>query len=107
MPELPPIEAGAYLVGYLLDVGPTVSGAMGAGPVTSKELMAWCEETGIRLQPWEAQFIRRLSGEYLTELHRAEKRDCDAPWKTEVVSRAEKLAAGEALKRHLMGLAKL
>jgi len=82
MPEMPPLEQGAYLVGYLLDVGPTVAAGMGAGPITSKDLIAWQQETGVNLQPWEAKTLRRLSGEYLSESHRAEKLGCAPPWKS-------------------------
>lgn len=81
MPDLPPLEGGAYLVGYLLDAGPTVAAGMGAGPLTSKDLMPWCEETGIELQPWEARTLRRLSIAYLNESHQAEKLGCEPPWK--------------------------
>ena len=80
---MPPLNGGRYLLDYLLDVGPVVSGGMSAAPVTSRELMPWCEETGIRLQPWEAKCIRRLSRDYLAESHKAEKRNCPPPWRPE------------------------
>jgi hypothetical protein len=49
------------------------------GPVTHEEILSWQELTGIELQPWEVRFLRRLSGEYLAESQRAEKRDCTEP----------------------------
>lgn len=79
---MPPVEGAGYLLGYLWEVGPTLVAGMGAGPITHGELLAWMDLTGIPLQPWEARFLRRLSHEYLVEAHKAEKRDCKAPWRT-------------------------
>lgn len=81
MPEMPEIVAGRYLIDYLFDVGPVVSGSMGSGPVTSKNLIPWMEEQGLSLQPWEARFIRRLSQEYLAESQKATDRKCPPPWR--------------------------
>lgn len=81
MPELPPLDGGEYLIGYLLDAGPSVAGAMGAGPLTSGHLLHWQQETGINLSPWEARTLRRLSIVWLNEQHQAEKRAAQAPWR--------------------------
>jgi hypothetical protein len=81
-PEMPPVDA-EYLIGYLWEVGPTMAAGGYPGPITNEELRAWQSNTGITLQPWEARFLRRLSHEYLSESHRAEKRDAKAPWKAE------------------------
>ena len=79
-PELPPVEAGGHLIGYLWEIGPMIPAGMGLGPITQGEIQAWQANTGIDLQPWEARFLRRLSGEYLAELHAAEKPERQAPW---------------------------
>jgi len=79
MPEMPPLEQGGYLVSYLLEIGPTMASGMGAGPISYEAILAWQELTGIALQPWEMRFLRRLSGEYLSESRRAEKRGCVPP----------------------------
>lgn len=80
MPEMPPVEGGGYLLGYLWEIGPTIAAGMGAGPITHQELRAWQDNTGVVLQPWEARFLRRLSLEYLSAAHKAEKGHCPAPW---------------------------
>lgn len=80
MPELPPIERGAYLVEYLFEAGPAQGGAMGAAPLSFGEIEAWCRRMDIELQPWEARYLRRLSREYLNESQQAEKRDCPPPF---------------------------
>lgn len=80
MPEMPPLEQGGYLVGYLTEIGPTIAAGMGAGPITFEEIDRWCVRIGIDLQPWETRFLKRLSNEYLSEQHRAEKLGCVPPW---------------------------
>lgn len=80
MPDMPPLERGGYLLGYLMEIGPTLAAGMGAGPITHQEVLAWQALTGIALQPWEMRLLRRLSGEYLAESHRAEKLGCVPPW---------------------------
>lgn len=81
-PEMPEADA-LYIIDYLFDVGPVMSGSMGTGPVTHGELRAYQENTGVELQPWEATFIRRLSAEYIGQSQKAEKADCPAPWNVE------------------------
>lgn len=85
MPEMPPLAEGGYLVGYLLEIGPTMASGMGAGPITFGEIDRWCARMGIDLSPWETRTLRRLSNEYLGESHRAQKRGCEPPWKTDEI----------------------
>lgn len=78
-PEMPEADA-IYLVGYLWEVGPVLSGGMSAIPVSFSELESWQRQTGICLQPWEVRLLRRLSFDYLSESHKAEEADCPPPW---------------------------
>jgi hypothetical protein len=80
MPEMPPLEQGGYLVAALMEVGPTVPSGMGVGPVEWPHIEAWSRRMNVDLLPWQSQFIRRLSQEYLSESHKAEKKDAPAPW---------------------------
>lgn len=57
---------------------------MGNVPVTHSEIRAWQDNTGIDLSAWEAQTLRRLSGEYLAQSQAAESTDCPAPWAAEI-----------------------
>jgi len=66
--ELPPLDAGGYLVGYLFDVGPGISNGMGYGPVPYSEILAWQQATGIELTAWEGGMLRSLSCAYCNEL---------------------------------------
>lgn len=79
-PPMPPLDDGAYLIGYLWEVGPTLPNGMGSSPLTHGELAAWQGNTGIALKPWEARWLRRLSSEFLAELHQAEAADRPAPY---------------------------
>ncbi len=80
MPDLPPIEGGAYLLDYLWQLGPTMAVGMGAGPITQTEMRAWQINMGIDLKPWEARFLRGLSCDYLDQWQKAQKPDCAPPW---------------------------
>lgn len=79
--ELPPVdEAAMYLVGYLWDIGASMPVGMGTAPIDSQRLVLWQQETGIELQPWEAQGLRRLSRAYVAESAAAEEFECPPPW---------------------------
>ncbi len=82
-PDMPSVEGADHLIRYLWEIGPTMAAGMGAGPITHGELLAWQMLTGIKLEPWESRFLRRLSQEYLVESQRAEKRDARPPWVAE------------------------
>ena len=83
---MPPLSGCEYILDYLFtpgEVGVTMAGNMGAGPITHGELRAWMGNTGVRLTPFEARLMVRLSHEYLSESHRAEKLGCKPPWNPE------------------------
>lgn len=83
-PDMPPIESGQHLLGYLWEVGPVMGGGMAAYAITHTEIAAWCALCGLALQPWEARLLRRLSLAYVGESRRAEARDAKPPWGAEV-----------------------
>jgi len=102
-PELPPLDAAAHLIGYLFEVGPMQAQGMGLGPISHSEIRAWQETSGIDLQPWEARFLRKLSGEYVAEVHEAEKQDRPAPW----AGAAEQKLVASDLKETIRRMTKL
>lgn len=81
-PSMPPVDA-QYLISYLFEIGPTISGPMGNSPLSHGELAAWQANIGIDLKPWEARFLRGLSIEYLVQAQKSEMADCPAPYGTE------------------------
>ena len=81
--EYPPAPLCEYLLGYLYEVGPVLSGGMGNTPLTHSEIRAWQDNTGVELSAWESQTLRRLSAEYLGESQSAESPDAPAPWQRE------------------------
>jgi len=101
-PEMPPVDA-EFLIGYLWEIGPTISDGGYPSQVTHEEIGWWQELTGIELHPWQVRFLRGLSREYLAESQRAEKLDCQAPWKQE----ADPAVASQNLKHHFRQLANL
>lgn len=96
--EMPPVTA-EYLIGHLMDAGLVDVGGMGQAPLSWTTLRHWREQTGVRLSPWEARLLRRLSSEYIAEQHRAEAIDAKAPW-SDVAS----LIAGVMVDRELDAL---
>ena len=86
-PPLPPNPA-PHIVDRLVEIGLTEAAGMGAGPLSWAAIVAWQTATGVRLPPWEARLIRRLSLDYVAESHRAEDETCVAPWRA-AVSKAE------------------
>lgn len=105
MPEMPPVEAGGYLIGYLWEIGPTMGGGMGASPITHEEILAWAVLLGVPLQPWEARLLRRLSLAFVTELHRAEKIDATAPWAPEAFDAERRSAAARSMRESMRAMA--
>lgn len=80
MPEMPPLDGGEYLLGYLLEIGPTLATGAGEGPLTHQEMAEWQRNTGVSLTPWECRLLRSLSQTYITESYRAVRRNAPAPW---------------------------
>lgn len=79
-PILLPDIVAAYLTEWLMEIGPTVAGAMGEAPIGWRDLSAWQENIGIELDPFEARTIRRMSEVYLAQRHDARKPACPAPY---------------------------
>jgi hypothetical protein len=68
------------MVGLLFEVGPVMSGGMGAVQLTHGEIRAWMDNTGEALTAWEVRTLRRLSNDYLVAAQDAEKPSCKAPY---------------------------
>jgi hypothetical protein len=106
-PEMPPLEVGGYLATYLFEVGPAGSGAMGPTVITHQEIQSWQTLTGIVLQPWEVRALRRLSGEYIAESRKAEKRDRLAPWQPGAIAPEDLSAVADAMRKSMQRRAAL
>ncbi|MCK0531775.1 phage tail assembly chaperone [Sphingobium agri] len=77
-PLLPPVSH-RYLVGWWLEIGPTLLAGMGEGPISWSEIAAWQKLTANHLEHWEAQAIRRMSREFLSQQHEARRLNCPPP----------------------------
>lgn len=102
-PQMPPVEHGKYLLKYLHKVGPSMGTGMGAIPLTFGELQAWQQQTGLDLQPWEVETLRRLSSDYVLETHRAASFAAMPPWVSDIEVQRKAVDDGlRALFRSLM-----
>ncbi len=73
-----------HIIDRFVEMGMVEAAGMGTVALSWSTLSAWSQMTGVRLCPWEARTIRRLSVEYLAEGRRAETETCPAPWKAPV-----------------------
>lgn len=60
-----PEQTAPYLLDYLRRIGIYGYGAMGPVPLSALEIRAWCEGSGIELQPWEFEALRTASRAYI------------------------------------------
>lgn len=72
-PPLPKIEAGAYLRDAFLAVNT-------GDRLTWTELDAFARLTGAISEPWEAEIVKAMAGEYLAGRHLGEDPFSYAPW---------------------------
>ncbi|WP_165913229.1 hypothetical protein [Novosphingobium sp. ST904] len=72
-----PDNPAPYLTDWLIEIGPA---APGGDPLGWRDLAAWQDITGIELEPWEGRLIRRLSTDFVSQRHKAEKADCPPPY---------------------------
>ena len=96
-PDLPDIEAD-YIVEYLQDIG------FSQEPLSSRELLAWCELRGCELQLWESEFMRKLSREYANQYFASQEKTCKAPYEPEEISAHNAQAITDKMRRQMKAL---
>ncbi|MBP7647149.1 MAG: hypothetical protein KA751_10400 [Comamonas sp.] len=104
-PAMPPCQA-EYLLGYLFEMGPTAQTGMGEVPITHRDIAAWMGNTGIRLSPWQARTLHRLSLDYVTESHKATRSAHPAPWQA-ADQQLESVLASNNIKDAIRNVSKL
>jgi hypothetical protein len=100
VPAMPPNPA-PHLIDRLVEMGLTEAAGMGVAPLSWLTIEAWQRVTAVRLTPWEARLLRRLSTEYIAEGRRAEDETCPPPWRAEVTKR--EIETEEARLRMVLG----
>jgi hypothetical protein len=100
LPSMPPNPA-PHITDWLIEMGLTEAAGMGTAAISSRELAAWQDNTGIRLEPWVGRLIRQLSKTYIAEGRLAESENCPAPWRAPVSQREVDIE--EAQLRKLLG----
>lgn len=73
------IEAGAYLLDAVQELGPIRSTGMGLTTPDWKELVAFASANGLSFAPWEFRTIRKMCAAYLREYRAGEDPFCIAP----------------------------
>jgi len=76
---MPEVDA-EYLLVHWQNMGLVSSGAMGAVPLSSSEIMAWSSLSAVELEPWEFNCIRQMSQNYASSLHNGENPDEPPPF---------------------------
>ncbi|KAK1548909.1 hypothetical protein Q3G72_017525 [Acer saccharum] len=75
VPE-PDLDAGAYLLEILFQIGP----AFAEAPLTEGDLEPWERRRDVKLEPWEAECVISMSRAYLGESHTAREPSALPPW---------------------------
>lgn len=101
-PVLPPISAGAHLVGYLFDAGPVEQGPAGPAVLSHTTLRHWQDNTGLCLPPWQLSLLRRLSAEWIEETERARNPMARAPG--EALTEEDRKSVGKKIDRAFAAL---
>lgn len=69
-----------YLVAMFLEAGPTIVSGFGAAPLSHAEIQAYQLNKGVRLTPWEAITLRKLSLTYIEESESAKDPHAKPPY---------------------------
>lgn len=77
---LPPVDECAYLIDYLMEVGPVTSGGMAPAAISYSEIAAWSQITGTVISPWDAHMLRHLSRVYINQYADSKDPRTPAPW---------------------------
>lgn len=80
IPVQMPSNPAPHIVSRLIEIGITETSGMGPAPLGWGEIDSWQRCTKVRLAPWEARIIRKLSIAYIAESRRAESENCPPPW---------------------------
>jgi hypothetical protein len=81
---MPPIDGGEYIYSWLDELGICSQGMSGAMAIQFSELQSWAELTNTDITSWEASLLIKLSRQYTYQSHISSKKDCEAPFQTEV-----------------------
>ncbi|WP_430233962.1 hypothetical protein [Nitrosomonas communis] len=77
---LPPLGEIEYLANHWRNAGYVMASGMGPAPLTSQELIAWQEGSGISLNPWEFSTVLSMSRKYITRFINGAEYGAQAPF---------------------------
>jgi hypothetical protein len=80
IPIVLPPNPDPKITEWLLDVGPSLCGAMGDRPIEWSDIAAWRSEAGIEgIEPWDKRLLIHLSRVWCSQRADAERPDCSEP----------------------------
>ncbi|SFI31500.1 hypothetical protein [Nitrosomonas sp. Nm34] len=77
---LPPLNEIEYLANHWRNAGYVMAGGMGPAPLTSQELIAWQQGSGVELNPWEFYTILGMSRKYIAGFINGSEYGAQAPF---------------------------
>jgi hypothetical protein len=93
-----PDHPAAFIISYLLEIGPVVNGGLGPAAIDWRDLQAWQYCTGIKLSPWQSRLLVSLSRDYLVFSKKAEEPSCMSPISDEVQKSNNREAVARSLR---------
>ena len=80
-PDFPELPFRAYLVEWLMDVGPVMQGGMGPVALSHLEIRAWADNVGLRFDGDEPQWLQKMSAVYAGELSESSGKNTPQPFR--------------------------
>ena len=99
--EMPKVKLAPYLLEYCLEVGLFKHGAMGTIPIEWADIAAWVSLTGTEVTPDEVRCIRDMSFVYLSQINKAQKQDCPAPFLESEQIQQKRKSTDQAVRQSL------
>lgn len=93
-PDLPPIDAGKYLLSACFEIGWAESVMGGLRPVQWSEIKAYADLCGEIKEPWEAKLIKTMSERYCRGRKSGENALARPPWD------GSRLVSAVRMRRH-------
>ena len=101
--DMPDIKGGEYIYSWLDELGICGQGMSGPVAIQFSELQSWAELTSVDITSWEAGLLIKLSRQYTYQTYISSKKDCEAPFNTEI-TQEQMIAVRAAADKKLRSL---
>ena len=79
-PSFPIVEQGKFILDLMGDIGWSKQGGMGLAPIDWVDIKAFSDLTGIVFTKDEAILIKKLSEDFVSQMHESKYNDVFAPY---------------------------